>query len=335
MNAPEMQKPAAIAEYLAPYLDDLRQRNFSLETISGRRKEIERFLAYSGERSVLAPADLTVSFFERYSKYETSRVSETTGRKLSAVTAIHSLSTLRSFLGYLVKHRALMFNPALEVELPKMGRRLPRNVLTSIEVERMMLIPDIADPVGLRNRAILELLYSTGMRRSELARLEIGDIDFSGGTVFIKQGKGLVDRIAPAGKRALLWVEKYLNEGRPGFPASEKLTALFLAAQFHRRLSAAQISQIVSDAKQAAGIEKSGAAHMLRHTAATLMLENGADVRYVQQFLGHKELNSTQRYTHVAIRALHAVHAKTHPANFDEPEEGHAPEDEQDEEDES
>lgn len=330
MNAHEKQQPA-LSDYLPAYLSDLAERNFSGETIYGRRKEILGFLSFCTERSIVSPVEITVSFMERYAKYETSRISEATGRRLSTVTAIHSLSTIRSFLGYLVRKQAMLFNPALEVELPKMGRRLPRNVLSAIEVERMMLVPDIKDPVGLRNRAILELLYSTGMRRGELARLDLADIDFAGGTVFIRQAKGLTDRIAPAGERALLWVSKYIAEARPGLPGSEKLSALFLSAIHHRGLSAGSVSEIVSDIKTAAGIEKSGAAHMLRHTAATLMLENGADVRYVQQFLGHKELNSTQRYTHVAIRALHDVHAKTHPANFDEPATPEDPEEQEDE----
>lgn len=313
-------QPESLSDFLLPYLDDMKQRNFSSGTIAGRALDIQRFLRFCEDRSILTPAAVTVSHIERFTRYEMTRTSEMTGKRLSVVTVIRSLSTLRSFTGYLARKGHILFNPAREIEIPKMGRRLPRNTLSAREVEEMMTVPDIMDIVGLRNRAILELLYSTGMRRGEACKLDIADLDFPGETVFIRQAKGLVDRITPVGPRALAWLQKYLKEARAGFPGSEKTEALFLSSTRCGRLSAQMISQAVARAKKASGISKQGAAHMLRHTAATLMLENGADVRYVQQFLGHRELNSTQRYTHVSIKALSDVHARTHPANFDDEE---------------
>lgn len=311
-----MSAQATLAQFLPEYLSDLTVRGYSRETLRVRGDQLRIFLEYCQERSATEPSAITLAFVERYARHESSRISAQTGRRLAATTAIHRLSTLKSFLGFLVKRQAMLFNPALELQFPRTGKHLPRGVLTAREVEHMMLVPDILTPCGLRNRALLELLYSTGMRRSEVCKLNLEDMDFGGGSVFIRQAKGHRDRITPVGKRALFWLQKYLEEARPAMSDSAD-AALFLARRTGR-ITPAQVSFVVRTAREACGIKKPGAAHILRHTAATLMLENGADVRYVQQFLGHEALSSTQRYTHVAIPALKAVHAKTHPANYPE-----------------
>lgn len=311
--------PGRLAGLVPAYLSDLSQRNFSVETIKGRHRELTGFVFYCADRSVTEPSSLTVSFMERYRKHVTGRVSEKTGRRTSVVTQIHLLSSVRDYLRFLVRKGYMLFNPALEVELPRMGHRLPRNVLTVDEAERILMMPDLTDPVGLRNRVILEVLYSCAVRRSELCGIRTNDIDFTAGTVFIREGKGKTDRVVPVGERALLWIEKYLTEVRPAFlsKAVQDDGHLFLGVK-GERLKKDMITDIVTKARRAAGIEKNGSSHMFRHTTATLMLENGADVRYVQQMLGHKELSSTQIYTHVAIRKLKEVHEKTHPAKFRE-----------------
>jgi integrase/recombinase XerD len=148
----------------------------------------------------------------------------------------------------------------------------------------------------------------------------VSDVDFSNGTIFVREGKGQKDRVIPVGERALSWLRKYLYDVRPALilgavPSVEDDGHLFLSVK-GTGLGREMITEIVTDSRKKAGVEKQGSAHMFRHTTATLMLENGADVRYVQQMLGHKELSSTQIYTHVAIRKLKEVHAKTHPAKF-------------------
>lgn len=310
-----LEFPGRLSEHVEPYLDSLNQRNFSNETIKGRRREIRVFIGYCSERSVTEPSQITVSLIERFRKNCTEKVSLRTGRRLSVVTRIHLLSTIRDFCRYLVKKGEMLFNPALEVELPRMEHRLPRNVLTASETESILAMIDIFTPTGLRNRAILEVLYSTGVRRSEACNIDIQDINFSSGTIFIRQGKGAIDRVVPAGERSLFWVEKYISDGRPSLARSTTGEALFVSQEGHR-LSKDMVTTIVTTYRKMAGVTKKGSAHMLRHTAATLMLENGADVRYVQALLGHRELSSTQRYTHVAIRKLKEVHEKTHPAKF-------------------
>jgi integrase/recombinase XerD len=318
--------PQTIADFVPLYLDELRAKNYSRQTIKKRAQMLSYFVTYCAERALERPADLTVAFLERYDRHLANYVSAVTGRPLAVVTRIDRLGTLRDFCRYLVARGRLLFNPALQIELPKQGRTLPRGVLSAGEVERMLLVPDITTALGLRDRAILELLYSTGVRRAEAGALNVADVDFPGGTVFIREGKGRIDRVVPIGRRALAWLAKYLETVRPALVRAEHEDGALFLGHFGRRMSKEGLAHMVSRVKTAAGITQRGAAHLLRHTAATLMLENGADVRFVQQLLGHADLGTTQRYTHVAIRALKEAHARSHPVNF-------APEDETEEAD--
>lgn len=303
----------ALAAQLPAYLAQLRDRNYSAATIRGRARELNDFLLFCRDRAIDEPAQLSVALIERFRRDLARRISAFTGRRLSPTSQISRLSMLRDYLRFLVKRGLLLFNPALEVELPKIGVRLPRGTLSALEVERILVTPDIETPVGLRDRAILETLYSTALRRSELAALDLGDVNFTAGTVFVRQGKGQVDRVAPVGERALLWLSKYIESSRPALLLGGADEAALFVSLEGRRLSADRVTEIARESRIKAGVDKDGAAHLFRHTAATLMLENGADVRHVQQLLGHRELSSTQRYTHVAIRQLKEVHARTHP----------------------
>jgi integrase/recombinase XerD len=160
---------------------------------------------------------------------------------------------------------------------------------------------------------MMEVVYSTGMRRGEVVRLKRYDIDTERGTVFIRQGKGKKDRVVPIGARALLWVEKYLAEVRPLFALEPDEGYVFLAPD-GGVLSLGMVTHLVIAYLKTSGIGKTGACHLLRHTCATLMLEGGADIRYIQQLLGHSELSTTEIYTQVSIRRLKDVHTLTHPA---------------------
>lgn len=306
-----------LAGQIPAYLESLTRRNFSTATIKGRQREIYIFAAYCAERTVSEPSEITVSFMERYRKHITEKKTAA-GTRISAQYQIGLLCAVRDYMRFLVKQGHMLFNPALEIDLPKIGTRLPRNVLSADEAAKIVRVPHRIPAIELRNRALLEVLYSTGIRRAEAAGLDIADINFESGTILIRQGKGDHDRVVPAGRNALVWLQKYLNESRPVLLADrEDTSALFISRENSRgRMAAESVTHAVSEARKRAGIEKKGSTHMLRHTAATLMLENGADVRFVQQLLGHKELGSTQKYTHVAIRKLKEVHEKTHPAKF-------------------
>ena len=190
--------------------------------------------------------------------------------------------------------------------------------VTDQQIEQVLSIPDISTSHGLRNRAILEVLYSTGIRRNELVHIKVNDINFNKGTVFIGEGKGKRDRVVPIGARALLWVERYLYGVRPSFLGLEVNEYLFLGER-GRELQQEQLGQIVKRCLILAGHDKPGlCCHLFRHTMATSMLENDADIRHIQSMLGHRDITSTQIYTHVAIGKLKEVHSKCHPAKLKE-----------------
>lgn len=160
---------------------------------------------------------------------------------------------------------------------------------------------------------MLEVLYATGIRRSELAHLAVFDLDVDRQTLLVRQGKGKRDRMVPIGQRALAWLARYLATARPVLVVEPDDGALFVSAD-GIAFSPDRLTQIVGGYVTASGVGKQGACHLFRHTMATLMLEGGADIRYIQAMLGHAELSTTQIYTQVSIRALQAVHAATHPA---------------------
>ena len=210
----------------------------------------------------------------------------------------------------------LLHNPASEIELPRLEHRLPKHVLSVQEMEQVLAQPAIHDPLGLRDRAMLETLYSTGMRRMELIHLKIFDLDTDRGMLTIRQGKGKKDRVIPIGERAAAWVEKYLREVRPNLVTEPDDRTVFLS-NAGEPFCLDHLSNLVRDYVDKANIGKRGACHLFRHSMATLMLENGADIRFIQQMLGHADLNTTQIYTHVSIRKLKEIHTATHPARLE------------------
>ena len=196
--------------------------------------------------------------------------------------------------------------------MPRPDRRLPEATLSAAEMTSILSRPDVKRPLGLRDRAVLEVFYSCGLRRSELIDLRMRDIDFDRGTVFVRYGKGGKDRYVPIGERALFWLRLYVELARPGFDPDGHTDVLFLSS-VGTPLCPDWLSRKVRRYLASAGVHKKGSCHLLRHSVATLMLEGGADIRYVAEMLGHARLETTQRYTRVSIDSLRAVHAATHP----------------------
>jgi integrase/recombinase XerD len=210
------------------------------------------------------------------------------------------------------KHYHILYNPASEMDLPRLEKRLPKHVLTEREAEQVINQPDINTTLGLRDRAILEVLYSTGMRRMEVINLKLYDIDADRGTIIIRQGKGKKDRMVPVGERALAWIGKYLEDARPELVIDPDDGTLFLTT-YAEAFTKNRLTQLVRNYVEAADTGKKGSCHLFRHTVATVMLENGADIRFIQQLLGHASLETTQIYTQVSIRMLKQIHSATHP----------------------
>jgi len=302
----------SFAALLAAYADWLRVRNFAEATIGNREHYVGEFAKWCAERSITHPAEVTKPLLERYQRW-LFQYRQKNGKPLTFPSQLQPLIPLRGFFKWLGRNNHILANPAADLELPRGEKRLPKHILTAGEAERVLALPDLGEPLGLRDRAILEVLYSTGMRRMEVAGLKLYDLDEDRGTVMIRQGKGKKDRMVPMGSRAFAWVARYLDEARPKLaPGSGDDGTVFLT-NLGTPFEPGRLTQLVRDYIDAAETGKRGSCHLFRHTCATLMLEGGADIRFIQQLLGHAELSTTQIYTQVSIRMLKEVHTRTHP----------------------
>lgn len=306
------QSPHDLAAEAKRYMQWMQERGYSERTVYERECQLGDLVAWCNERGVNAPSELTRLVMELYQKHLAHR-RKADGSPLSLVTQSNILTTIRSFCAWLVRCNLVLYNPAGDLVMPKLPRRLPRDILTPAEVEQVLSTPDLKTLMGIRDRALLETLYSTGIRRSEAARLDIGDVNFDRGTLLVREGKNRKDRVIPIGDRALAWIRKYLDDIRPEIMVPPDEGVLFLT-RYGRPIEPGGISACVTKVIRESGISKQGSAHILRHTMATAMLEGGADIRYIQQMLGHESIKTTQIYTRVSIRALKEVHDATHPA---------------------
>ena len=300
---------------LAQHLDGMRARNYSPETVRQRDVDVRRFLAWCDERSISEPTDVTQPVIERYQRW-LYYYRRSNGNPLTFGTQYHLLSAVKLFFRWMTREHLTLFNPAAEIELPRLPYTLPRDILTAAEVEAVMSQPDIHDSLGIRDRAILETFYATGIRRSELANLALYDLDAARGTLMVRLGKGQRDRVVPIGQRARAWIDRYVTDVRPLFVVEPDARVLFLTIDGTRFEGRHVLGDLVKKYIRAANVGKNGACHIFRHTVATLMLENGADVRYVQELLGHRKLSTTAIYTHVSIGKLQQIYQATHPAEI-------------------
>lgn len=234
---------------------------------------------------------------------------QTTAKKAqSSIT--RSISTLRKFYQYLAREGRIQKDPMLQIDSPKQGRHLPA-VLSSEEIERLLKTPDTSTPLGLRDRAILEVLYATGLRVSELVHLKLTDLHLSLGLIQTL-GKGDKERIIPIGDVAVDWINQYLERSRNRLTKGKDSPYLFV--NFHGNgLTRQGIWKNLKVIVQAAGIDKDVTPHTLRHSFATVLLENGADLRIVQELLGHSDISTTQIYTHISKKHLTEVYQRNHP----------------------
>jgi integrase/recombinase XerD len=289
----------------------MRTKNYSDLTVAQRSAMLGLFVAWCVARSVFRPESVTKAILESYQRH-LFYLRREDGRALSFASQRTRVVAVRALFRWLTRQNVLASNPAGDLDLPRLEHRLPRNVLTASEAERVLMQPDVHDALGLRDRAILEVLYSTGMRRMEVAGLLVGSIDVERGTILIRQGKGKRDRMVPIGERAAAWVEKYVADARPLLLVPPDEGVLFLT-QMGDPFTVNRLSKLVKEYVARAELGKTGACHLFRHTMATVMLEGGADIRFIQEMLGHADLSTTQIYTRVSIRKLKEVHARTHP----------------------
>ncbi len=300
-----------LTRYMHAHFDWMLTHGYSTDTVRARRIALRRFIAWCAERELADPCAITAPVLERYQRHLfTYRKPD--GTPLTLGSQAGALAPLKTWFKWLTREHHIPSNPASELQLPKQPKRLPRTLLAVQDIDAILHEAEPATPAGLRDRAMLELLYATGLRRMELPALKRYDVDLNRRLVFVREGKGRRDRVVPLGERAAAWLDKYLAEARPQLLAAD-IDALFVT-DYGEPISPAWLADKVKRYMAFAGIERPGATHLFRHACATHMLENGADIRYIQEMLGHAQLATTEIYTHVAIDKLQKIHAATHPA---------------------
>ena len=310
-----LQPLSPLAALMEKHLEALQIQNYSQYTVRNRRVHIGFFVQWCRDRGITEPAEVTRPILEHYQRY-LFHYRQKNGKPLTFRSQNTRLVPLRVWFRWMARQRYILHNPASELELPRMEHRLPKAVLTVTEMEQVLAQPDINDPLGLRDRALMETLYSTGMRRMEVANLKLYELDTERGTVTIRQGKGKKDRVIPIGDRAAAWLDKYVREARPRLVVEPDDRTVFLS-NAGEPFCLDHLSDLVRTYVDAADVGKRGSCHMFRHSMATLMHENGADIRFIQQMLGHADLKTTQIYTQVSIRQLKRIHTATHPARME------------------
>jgi integrase/recombinase XerD len=285
------------------YIVAIKRQHYSRHTIYSRDLALKRFLAFLESRSVRFTQDITKGLiFEYLGKF----------RDKHPLTARGEHVMLRSFFSKLHAEEHLTVDYSGVIPIPKCEYKVSRKVLTEAEIRKFLSIPNVKTPKGLRDRAILEVLYSSALRGSELVGLDLYDVNETEGTLWVRQGKGKKDRIVPVGRVAMKWLKKYLDEMRKYYAASYE-QALFVSLSRGERLAPKSVAEIIRDYAREAQLTKRVATHAFRHTCATHMLKNGADIRYVQEMLGHTSAHTTEIYTHLDITDLKPVITRCHP----------------------
>lgn len=288
---------------LDEFLNDLRRdRGLSSNTIESYGRDIRQFISYL-EQNKISIYSVTKTNIIAYLIYL-----QKSGKATSSIS--RSLASLRSFFQYLVRNNYVEKDPTLNLESPKVEKKLPE-ILTIDEVELLLKQPNCDEPKGSRDRCMLELLYATGIRVSELVALDVDDINLELG--FIRCcGKGMKDRVIPIGSMAQEALSNYIFKYRPMFIKDENEKALFV--NFHgKRLTRQGFWKIVKYYTNMAKIDKDITPHTLRHCFAAHLIENGADLKSVQEMLGHSDISTTQIYTQITKSKIKEVYKKAHP----------------------
>lgn len=297
------QDEAAARRGLEAYLDHLRSvRRLAPNTVESYRRDLGALAAFARRRG------RSLIELDRADVEAFVRAWRAGGRSPRSVARV--VASVRGFYRFLVADGTLSRNPAAEVQAPRAWPSLPR-YLTREEVDRLLDAPDPTTPRGLRDRALLEVLYATGLRVSELVSLRLGQIQLEAGLLTCT-GKGAKERLVPIGREATRWVARYLRDGRPELLRGRSAPWVFVNAR-GGRLSRVGCWKLIKTYGQRAGIARPLSPHVLRHSFATHLLERGADLRAIQLLLGHADLTSTQIYTHVLEARLRAIYDRYHP----------------------
>lgn len=296
--------PGNLQEAIEAFLDFLYwEKRVSENTLCSYENDLKALHGFLIKRQITSLEELTLKDLEEFItwQYKAGHTSTTLARRISA---------LRSFFAFLLKKNLVKENLARSLDTPKIGRKIPQ-VLTLAEIEAILTLPDTTKPSGLRDKAILELLYSSGLRVSELVNLEFSHLDLQNRMLRL-WGKGFKERIVPFGEEAKAAIEAYLVGGRPHFLKGKPSNFVFLGPS-GKPITRQSVWNMIKRYTRKAGITKNVTPHTLRHTFATHILENGADLRIIQECLGHSDISTTQIYTHLTRKALQEAYDKHFP----------------------
>jgi integrase/recombinase XerD len=306
-GAIDLRRPETI---LAAVATDLRRRHYSASLVSQVDQAGARFVAFLERRHVHDLRAVTDAHVTAYAR-ELAQARSARGTPYAVSTQRWHLSCLQRVFGFLEREGLILHNPTLDLTLPS-WRRLPGAVLYQAQARRLLAHPDPGTPRGQRSRAVLELLYGVGLRVGECERLDVGDVQLGQSVLIIREGKGRKDRLVPLVGRAAEAVDRYLGDARPRLLRDPHEAALFLT-RHGTRLRVKAIQRLVRLHAQQADIPHPLSPHDLRHACATHLLQGGADVRHIQQLLGHASLETTALYTRVKPLDLQAAIARAHP----------------------
>lgn len=295
--------PAIDHPLIDRFLESLwMEKGLSAHTLSAYRSDLSLFHGWLQERDIeLAKAGRDAILDHLGWRLDNGYKARSTARFLSG---------LRGFYRFLLRESVIEVDPTLQVELPQLGRPLPKS-LSEADVEALLAAPELDDPIGLRDRAMLEVLYACGLRVTELVSLTLEQVNLRQGVLRVF-GKGSKERLVPMGAEAIVWVERYLREARPFLLDGKPSDVLFPSLRGEQMTRQTFWHRIKHQAR-VAGIVKPLSPHTLRHAFATHLLNHGADLRVVQMLLGHSDLSTTQIYTHIARARLQELHARHHP----------------------
>ncbi len=305
-GTPEQESLGTLLKAWAEWIE---AQGFAEGSAADHRHKLQAYLDFLDGGDVLG-AD--AGKLADYQSHLFELVSAKTGGKLSCNSQINKLTAVKNFYRFLRQTGRIATGPAEGIVLPRQPKLLPPVLLKPAELRRLLDAPDLGNPLGFRDRTIMEVFYATGMRLSELTSLAVEDLDFGQGLVAVRGGKGGHDRIVPMGGAGCNWLTEYLAHVRPVLLKGRESKAVFLN-RFARRISKSGWHKKLRGHLGAARIKKPFASHCFRHQLATAMLERGADTRHIQEILGHETLKTTQRYLHVVKAELKRIHKKSHP----------------------
>ncbi|HHT09434.1 MAG TPA: site-specific tyrosine recombinase XerD [Atribacter sp.] len=279
------------------------EKRLSDNTIQSYEQDLEQFVVFLEKKGMVSFSRLDQDIVEKFLRYEAKR-------EIAPASLSRKISALRTFFQYLIREKMSPENCAKLIDSPRFQRKIP-DVLDEVEIESLLNAPDLTKPIGIRDRAILELLYASGLRVSELTSLEFSHLDLENSMLRL-WGKGFKERMVPFGEEASEALKRYFQQAREQILKEKRSRSIFVGAS-GQPLTRQNIWVMIKKYSRKAGIEKTVTPHTLRHTFATHLLENGADLRVVQEFLGHSDIVTTQIYTHISKKILREAYARSFP----------------------